>query len=188
MSHFLSSKGKFLFVPLFVLNVAAGVCFAKELVTSPRDSEFMISAKASFEYYCSPCHGKEGDGRGTFYTIDLNPKPRNFKDAAYMATRSEADLTQSITGGAASVGKSNLCPPWGNIFTEARITEMVSYIKGLSVEEAAKEVVAEKEAVVEGKKSANFKSALRWLFIAVITVALAGGAISEWKKLKSESI
>ncbi|MCF6149734.1 MAG: hypothetical protein E3K37_13855 [Candidatus Kuenenia sp.] len=187
MSHFSFSKGKFFIIPIFVLNLAGGVGFAKELITSPRDSEFLISAKTSFEYYCSPCHGKDGDGRGTFYTIDLNPKPRDFTDAKYMATRSESDLTQSITGGTASIGKSNLCPPWGNVFTEERIKELVAYIKGLSVEETTQEAVAEKESVVEEEKSPGFKSALRWLFIAVITVALAGGAISEWKKLKSES-
>lgn len=188
MNHFLFLKGKIFIIPVFVLSLVGGVCFAKELITSARETEFLISAKASFEYYCSPCHGKNGDGRGTFYTIDLNPKPRNFTDAAYMATRPEADLIKSITSGTVSIGKSNLCPPWGNVFTENRIKELAGFIKGLSVEKTIRVAAAEKESVVEGGKTADLKTAFRWLFIAVITVALAGGAISEWKKLKSESV
>ena len=69
-----------------------------------------------------------------------------------------------------------------------KIKELVSYIRTFSAEAAtAAQVVAKKEAVVEAGKASGFKSSMRWVFLIVITVALAGGAISEWKKLKSES-
>ena len=50
MNHFLFLKGRIFIIPVFVLCFAGGVSFAKELVTSPREAEFLISAKASFEY------------------------------------------------------------------------------------------------------------------------------------------
>ena len=153
---------------------------------SPRDQEFLLSTKKTFEYYCSPCHGLKGKGDGTFFTIDLKPKPRNFTDADYMKKRTDDQLIKSITEGAKAVDKSNLCPPWGKTLSDKKIKDLVSYIRGFSVQEAEKPVVAAKESVVELKESSAFKSSLRWIFLAVITIALAGGAISELKKLRNE--
>lgn len=147
----------------------------------------MLSPKKTFEYYCSPCHGIKGKGDGTFFTIDLKPKPRNFTDVEYMKKRTDDQLIKSITEGSKAVEKSNLCPPWGKTLTEKRIKELVVYIRSFSAQETEKPVVAAKEAIVEEKKDGVFKSSVRWLFIGVITLALAGGAITEWKKLRNES-
>ncbi len=169
-------------------SAIGGIVTAKDFDTSPRDQVFLLSPKKTFEYYCSPCHGAKGKGDGTFFTIDLKPKPRNFLDIEYMKKRTDDQLLKSITDGSKAVDKSNLCPPWGKTLTEKRVKELVAYIRNLSIQEAEKPVVAAKETVVEIKKSGAFKSSVRWFFLIVITLSLAIGAIGEWKKLKKESL
>lgn len=186
MGYFLSGK-RFLINLFVVLSVLCIYSTAKGLDVSPREQVFLLSPKKTFEYYCSPCHGMKGKGDGTFFTIDLKPKPRNFTDAEYMQKRTDDQLIKSITEGSKSVDKSNLCPPWGKTLTEKKIKELVAYIRSFSAPEAEAPVVAVKTATVEDKKGNVFKSSVRWLFICVITLALAGGAINEWKKLRSES-
>lgn len=187
MRYFLFDKRTI--ISVFVAAIGSiGICGnAKALDVSPREQAYLLTPKASYEYYCSPCHGPKGKGDGTFFTIDLKPKPRNFRDAEYMKKRTDDQLMKSITDGSKAVEKSNLCPPWGKTLPEKRIKEMVSYIRTFSTEAAAAPIVAKKEAVVEEVKEGGFKSSMRWAFVIVITMALAGGAISEWKKLKSES-
>ncbi len=187
MRYFLFDKRTIISVFVAVLG-SLGICdFAKALDASPREQAYLLTPKASFGYYCSPCHGTNGKGDGTFFTIDLKPKPRNLRDAEYMKKRTDDQLVKSITDGSKAVEKSNLCPPWGKTLSEKKIKELVSYIRTFSAEAASAQVVAKKEAVVEAEKASGFKSSMRWVFLIVITVALAGGAISEWKKLKSES-
>ena len=186
---YLSTGKKIIIISSFVfLSALDGIAIAKDIEVSSREQVFLLSPKKTFEYYCSPCHGMKGKGDGTFFTIDLKPKPRNFRDIEYMKKRTDDQLIKSITDGSKAVDKSNLCPPWGKTLTEKRIKELVAYIRTLSTQEAEKPVVAVKETVVEVKKSGAFKSSVRWLFLVVITLALAIGAIGEWKKLKKESL
>lgn len=188
MGYFSIGKKIIIAGSFMLLCAVSGVSVAKDFDVSPRDQAHLYSSKKTFEYYCSPCHGAKGKGDGTFFTIDLKPKPRNFQDAEYMKKRTDDQLVKAITDGSKSVDKSNLCPPWGKTLSEKKVKELVAYIRSLSVQEAEKSAVVAKEAVVEEQKSSTFKSSLRWLFLIVITLALAVGAIGEWKKLKKESL
>ena len=188
MGYFSTGKKIVIIGALVLLGVLGSIATAEDLSFSPRNQVFLLSPKKTFEYYCSPCHGQKGKGDGTFFTIDLKPKPRNFLDVEYMKKRTDDQLVKSITDGSKSVDKSNLCPPWGKTLTEKRIKEMVAYIRSLSIQKVETTVVAAKEAVVEVKKHSAIKSSVRWLFLVVITLALAIGAIGEWKKLKKESL
>ena len=188
MGYFPTCKKMVILGSFVLLGALGGIATAEDLDFSPRAQVFLLSPKKTFEYYCSPCHGAKGKGDGTFFTIDLKPKPRNFLDVEYMKKRTDDQLIKSITDGSKAVDKSNLCPPWGKTLSEKRIKELVSYIRSLSAQEAEKPVVAAKEAVAEVKKSSAFKSSVRWLFLIVITLALAVGAIGEWKKLRKESL
>ena len=188
MGYFSTGRKIVIMGSFILLSALGGIATAENLDFSPRDQVFMLSPKKTFEYYCSPCHGAKGKGDGTFFTIDLKPKPRNFLDMEYMKKRTDDQLIKSITDGSKSVDKSNLCPPWGKTLTEKRVKELVTYIRNLSILEAEKPVVAAKETVVEVKESSAFKSSVRWLFVIVITLALAIGAIGEWKKLRKESL
>ena len=176
-------------ISLFVaFSTVGGYSAARAADTSPREQSFLLSPKKTYEYYCSPCHGMGGKGDGTFFTIDLKPKPRNFTDVEYMKKRTDDQLVKSITEGSKSVDKSNLCPPWGKTISEKRIKELVTHIRGFSSPVAQQVASVAKEGKVMVEKTSTFKSSLRWGFLAVITIALAGGAVSELKKLKKESL
>ena len=186
MGYFSVGK-KVIIASVLLLGIVGWYSLVNGGDVSPRDQVFLLSTKKTFEYYCSPCHGMKGKGDGTFFTIDLKPKPRNFTDVEYMKKRAEDQLVKSITEGSKAVDKSNLCPPWGKTLTDKRIKELVVYIRGFSSQDTEKQIVVAKAATVEDKKVSVFRSSLRWVFVVVITLALAGGAISEWKKLKNES-
>src|SRR3990172_13246673 len=173
MRYFFTGK-KIILVGSFVMLGAFGShAMAKDSDVSPREQVFLLSPKKTYEYYCTPCHGLKGKGDGTFFTIDLKPKPRNFLDDEYMKKRTDDQLVKSITDGSRSVDKSNLCPPWGKTLTEKRIKELVVYIRSFSTQEEKKAVVAAKETVAEIEKSSTFKTSVRWLFLISITLALA---------------
>jgi hypothetical protein len=186
MGYFSVGK-KVIIASVFLLGVVGWYSDVNGGDVSPRDQVFLLSPKKTFEYYCSPCHGMKGKGDGTFFTIDLKPKPRNFTDVEYMKKRTDDQLTKSITEGSKAVDKSNLCPPWGKTLTEKRIKELVVYIRGFSTQDTEKPIVAVKEDAGDDKKVSAFRSSMRWVFVVVITLALAGGAVNEWKKLRNES-
>ncbi len=186
MGYFSVGK-KVIITSVLLLGVVSWYSAVNGEDVSPRDQVFLLSPKKTFEYYCSPCHGMKGKGDGTFFTIDLKPKPRNFTDVEYMKKRTDDQLTKSITEGSKAVDKSNLCPPWGKTLTDKRIKELVVYIRGFSTQDTEKPVVAVKEAAGDDKKVSAFRSSMRWVFVVVITLALAGGAVNEWKKLRNES-
>src|SRR3990170_6733099 len=176
MGYFSIGKKIIILSSFVFLSSIGGVAVAKDFDTSPRDQVFLLSPKKTFEYYCSPCHGKKGKGDGTFFTIDLKPKPRNFLDVEYMKKRTDEQLIKSITDGSKAVDKSNLCPPWGKTLTEKRIKELIVYIRSLSTQKAGKPAVATKEEYVEKEKTSALTTSMRWIAIIISTLALAVGA------------
>ena len=85
--------------------------------------------KRLFNHYCFECHGESGDGSGQYYGVSLTPQPANFTDKAFMKTLSDEVMTKSISEGSISVGKSNMCPPWGKSLDKEEIECLVAYIK-----------------------------------------------------------
>ena len=86
--------------------------------------------KRLFLHYCAVCHGETGDGGGQYY--GLTPTPANFTDKAFMKSLSNERLFKAIMEGSASVGKSNMCPPWGKSFHPEELEFIVTYIRTLS--------------------------------------------------------
>lgn len=66
-------------------------------------------AQTVFNERCSACHGAEGKGNGPA-SAALNPKPRNYSDAAWQASVSDEQIAKTITMGGAAVGKSPMMP------------------------------------------------------------------------------
>ncbi|MBK7771984.1 MAG: c-type cytochrome [bacterium] len=58
-----------------------------------------------FNTRCAACHGQfgRGDGPGA---AGLNPKPRNYADAAWQSTVTDEEIEKAIVYGGAAVGKS----------------------------------------------------------------------------------
>ncbi len=85
-----------------------------------------------FAHYCSPCHGETGDGFGRYYAYDLKPRPADFTAPDFLKNRSDERLHLSISEGTVALGKSNMCPPWGNTFLDDEIGYLITYIKKLN--------------------------------------------------------
>ncbi len=73
-----------------------------------------------FKTNCETCHGPTGMGDGPGGAA-LNPKPRNFHDAAYMDTLSDATIMDRITNGKPGTSM----PAWKGILTEAQIKSVM---------------------------------------------------------------
>lgn len=89
-------------------------------------------AKEMYAQRCVACHGADGKGTGAAAAA-LNPKPRNYSDAAWQKTVTDEQLKKAIVGGGAAVGKSAMMP--GNPDLEAKpevVAGLVSIIRGFS--------------------------------------------------------
>ncbi len=84
-----------------------------------------------YHQYCAVCHGKSGGGDG-FNAWNLQPRPRDLTDSAYMNVLSDERIAEAIREGGAGVQKSELMPAWGNTFTKTEINQLVSFIRTLS--------------------------------------------------------
>lgn len=91
----------------------------------------VAAGKAKFQMLCSTCHGSAGKGDGAA-AAGLNPKPRNFADAAYMKTRTDTDLKNIITNGGAAVGKSASMPPWKASLNDQDVGNIIAFIRSLN--------------------------------------------------------
>ncbi len=89
------------------------------------------AGKAKFQQLCASCHGAAGKGDGAA-AVALNPKPRNFSDAAYMKTRTDADLKNIILNGGVAAGKSATMPPWKASLQGADVDNIIAFIRTLS--------------------------------------------------------
>jgi mono/diheme cytochrome c family protein len=85
---------------------------------SPEDIQNQYATK------CASCHGPKGQGDGIAAKA-LNPKPRNFGDLEYMATRTDEQLSEVIRNGKGAM------PKWGGILSDARIAGLVAHVREL---------------------------------------------------------
>lgn len=91
----------------------------------------MAAGKAKFEQNCAVCHGTGGKGDGPGAAA-LNPKPRDYTNASYMKTRSDAELRKVIKEGGAASGFSAVMPPWGGTLSDQDITNVIAYIRSFA--------------------------------------------------------
>jgi mono/diheme cytochrome c family protein len=74
-----------------------------------------------FAAVCGRCHGP--DGRGGLAEPG-KPAPRNFRDAAFHAARSDGDIRAVIVN-----GKGGAMPPFGATFSAAEIDGLVARVR-----------------------------------------------------------
>lgn len=86
-----------------------------------------FSVTSTFNLVCASCHGAAGDGTGAA-GLALDPRPANFTDPAFWATRDMARIVNVITNGASSVGGSPLMVGWSASFTAEQIQELADYV------------------------------------------------------------
>ena len=95
-----------------------------------QEKSSVANGETTYKWYCAPCHGIKGDGKG-FNAKNLDPRPANHTDPALMIKRTDNDLFEAISGGGKRVGKSTLMPPWGNTFNKTQIKSLVLYLRTL---------------------------------------------------------
>jgi len=88
-----------------------------------------FDAAGAFATVCSTCHGASGHGDGPG-SAALDPKPANFADPAFWASRTDEELMTAIRQGGAAVGRSPLMPAWGSLYDEEQAAQIVEYLKG----------------------------------------------------------
>ena len=84
----------------------------------------------SYKLTCGTCHGDAGDGNGPAGAA-LNPKPRDFTDAAWWDDEKTTDeyVAKVIKEGGPAVGLSPLMAPWGGQYDDEQIAAMVEHLK-----------------------------------------------------------
>lgn len=88
----------------------AGAPAAEAPPAVPVSAEARAEADQVFTSRCVACHGPTGSGEGPTAAA-LNPKPRNFHDATWQTSVTDAHIEKIIVAGGPAVGKSPLMPP-----------------------------------------------------------------------------
>ena len=85
-----------------------------------------------YEQYCALCHGPQGKGDGSL-SANLDPKPRDHTDGAYMNALNDAHLLNVIGAGGAAAGLSPIMPAWKDILSAQQIQDVVAFVRTLAV-------------------------------------------------------
>jgi cytochrome c553 len=87
-------------------------------------------AEQLFATICATCHGMDGTGNGPA-AASLNPKPRNYTDAAWQASVTDEHLKETILKGGAGVGKSPMMPGQPQLAEHPEVLDgLVKIIRG----------------------------------------------------------
>ena len=87
-------------------------------------------AEAMFQTVCATCHGMDGTGSGPA-AASLNPKPRNYTDAAWQASITDDQIKETILKGGQGVGKSPMMPGQPQLSSQPEVLEgLVKIIRG----------------------------------------------------------
>lgn len=92
----------------------------------------MAAAMTLYKQRCSTCHGDSGKGDGPG-AVALNPKPRNYADAKWQASITDADLAKVIVEGGPALKKSPLMPPNPDLKAKPEVVNgLVKYIRSFA--------------------------------------------------------
>lgn len=163
----------------------------KKITLLEEQKPYLTTSKNTFLHYCAPCHGDKGDGKGIYFTIDLEPKPRDLTNVEYMAKLTDDYLLNWIKSGSAVMEKSDLCPPWGGTLEEERIKAMIGYLRSLTIASSVSDgdSVGSSEDVVAAKATAadDMPMFIKWGVLVLLCLIFMFAARKEWKKLKIEN-
>ena len=111
------------------MKILLGVLLPLAITIS--DSTFAKErAEDNYRTYCAQCHGVQGNGKGVNIR-DMSVQPRDHTDAKAMAARSDQDLAKVIKEGGIAINKSVLMPPWGDVFSDEEVDDLVRYLRKL---------------------------------------------------------
>lgn len=93
----------------------------------PVETTAAFNAAQMYGIVCASCHGAQGDGTGAAGAT-LDPRPANFTDPEFWATRDMERIVNVITNGAASVGGSPLMVAWNLSFDAEQIQALADHV------------------------------------------------------------
>lgn len=99
---------------LLVASLGCGACSK-----APKNN---VEGATLFANSCARCHG--ATGAGGVATPDGGPAPRNFRDHAFQASRSDADVRLTIVN-----GKGTAMPAFGALFSDAQLDALVRQVR-----------------------------------------------------------
>jgi mono/diheme cytochrome c family protein len=111
-------------------RLALTVSLLLPLVLTPFASDAAAAEDGALLYatYCVTCHGDTGKGDGAA-SAALDPKPANFADPKFWASRDDATVKKVIKEGGAAVGKSAMMVAWGAVLDDAKIDAVIKHLK-----------------------------------------------------------
>lgn len=89
-----------------------------------RGGDAHAETKRLFDSVCGKCHGS--DGRGGVPAAEGLAPPRNFVDADFQASRTDAQLREAIVKGKGQM------PPYGKLFDEPQLAGLVAHIRSFN--------------------------------------------------------
>lgn len=110
-----------------VLGIFGLVALCGPLLTASckrGEPDARAEAKQLFDSACGKCHGS--DGRGGVPAAEGLAPPRNFADASFQASRTDAQLREAIVQGKGSM------PPFGKVLDEPQLAQLVAHIRGFN--------------------------------------------------------
>lgn len=116
--------------PVPCLYVLAFACLM--LWPLSAQSQDAAAGKETYEQYCALCHGPQGQGDGSL-SANLDPKPRNHTDGAYMNALTDAHLLKVVGEGGAAAGLAPIMPAWKDILSAQQIQDVIAFVRTLAV-------------------------------------------------------
>jgi mono/diheme cytochrome c family protein len=100
--------------------VAARLLAAERVEAGPADA----TGKRLYVERCAPCHGDDGGGDGPAAPA-LEPRPQNFRDAAFWKERGADQLRQVVRHGK----PGTMMQPFEGVLTDDEIEAVVAYVE-----------------------------------------------------------
>ncbi|HLP31794.1 MAG TPA: cytochrome c, partial [Geothrix sp.] len=90
--------------------------------------ESVTRGEALFVNRCAGCHGKKGDGKGA-NSLDILPRPRNLRNAAFVNSVDDRRLFESIQYGV----QGTAMPSWIDYgLTNNDVGDLVNFIRSIN--------------------------------------------------------
>jgi mono/diheme cytochrome c family protein len=86
-----------------------------------------------FHHYCVLCHGAKADGEGRAAKM-YTPRPANLA----RSDKSDAYKTMMIRRGGGAMGRSAYMPPWGDELSDEQVTDVVAYLRSITLGSVSK--------------------------------------------------
>ncbi|MCI0391243.1 MAG: c-type cytochrome [Acidobacteria bacterium] len=110
-----------LFISMMILIALKALLNASPAASNRR--AIAPDAAAIFKAKCAKCHGQDGKGTAEY----KEEGQKDFTDAGWQKTRTDAQLTESITN-----GKGDFMPAWKGKLSAEEIKALVAYVRSFA--------------------------------------------------------